>query len=118
MQAVSMLTVDEHLFGGVKFDEGVFVHDDGTEVNGYIDHPICVSEAITDFSVEDAEAGALYRECGWRMGRGVTGTGGLVLGGLASGYKFTQRCALAITLAAWYAPPRRLTRAIDAVQYS
>lgn len=44
------------------------------------------SEPITDWSIEDAEAGALYRQAGWRRGQGVYGTGGWGTEAYASGY--------------------------------
>jgi hypothetical protein len=49
------------------------------------------SEPFTDYSVEDAEAGALYRVAGWRRGLGIFGNGGFGGGGwdsiaYASGY--------------------------------
>lgn len=44
------------------------------------------SEAITDYSIEDADAGALYRAAGWRMGYGTAGYGGWDTAAYASGY--------------------------------
>lgn len=44
------------------------------------------SEAITDYSVEDAEAGALYRDAGWRLAFGASGYGGWDTAAYASGY--------------------------------
>lgn len=41
---------------------------------------------ITDYSIEDAEAGALYREQGWRAQYGASGYGGWDTAAYASGY--------------------------------
>lgn len=67
---------------------------------------------ITDYSVEDAEAGALYRQQGWRAAYGASGYGGWDTAAYASGYilpggQATQRYI--VTYQAGYALPDAAT---------